>query len=330
MGKNLFSDLLYVETIYRETRTENQLLVALEKLSKEYHTTTPLFEIDFNKPLTSMRKLYWKLITNETTALFNNLIDDFERASVPEETYFLYQKHLKNFTYSIKNIADYLLERELTSELFTKPNKNEKADEAYIIYFLKANSIMLLMELQERFNNNDTSETYSQEEIHEIYFNEEPPENLLVTSYSGVHINIKKPITVNENFKAIKGDLNNRTENAKIIEYNKIIAKPDTLARLEETLFNEKIIDHNYDFIPTKGNKKLLAAFIHQLINKEIICKRIFPVNRLIKDREISSFFAHRYGNNSDTNKEFRNFKNNEKHKLKSTIENYSWLDAIR
>lgn len=330
MAKSLFSDLLYVETIYRESRTENQILDALEKLSKEYYATTPLFEVEFNKPLTAIRKLYYHLITNETTVLFNNLINDFERTSVPEENHFLFQKHQKNFSYTIKNIADYLSERELTSELFAKPNKNEKADEAYIIYFLKANSIMLLMELQERFENHNTSETYTQEEIHEIYFKEEPPENLLVTSYSGVQINIKKPITVNENFKAIKGDLNNRTENAKIIEYNKIIAKPDTLARLEETLFNEKIIDHNYDFIPTKGNKQLLAAFIHQLINKEIISPRIFPGIKLIKDRDISKFFAQRYGNNSDTNKEFRNFKNNEKHKLKSTIESNRWLDAIR
>lgn len=330
MGKNLFSDILYVETIYRETRTENQMLVALDKLSKEYHTTTPLFEIDFNKPLTSIRKLYWKLITNETTVLFNNLIDDFERASVPEENYFLYQKHQKNFSYIIKNIADYLSERELSSELFAKPNKNEKADEAYIIYFLKANSIMLLMELQERFNNNDTSETYSQEEIHEIYFSEEPPENLLVIDYSGTQINIKKPIIEKGIFRAIKGDLENRTENSKIIEYNKIIAKPDSFARLEESLFSEQIIDNEYNFITTKGNKQLLAAFIHQLINKELINQRIFPGNKPIKDSEITNFFAHRYGNNSDTNKEFRNFKNNEKHKLKSTIENYSWLDAIR
>lgn len=329
MANNLFNDILHIDPVYKNLKTENQLCAEYENIKKEYHTTTPLFEIEFNKPLTSIRKLYWQLITNETTVLFNILINDFERTSVPEETHFLYQKHLKNFSYSIKNIANYISERELSSNIFIKPSKDKKADEAYIIYFLKANSIMLFMELQERFNN--ATETYTQEEIHEIYFNEEAPENLLVINYNGQQIQTKKkPEKETKIFRAIKGDLETRVDNLKIIEYHKIIAKPDNFARSEEILNEVNIIDNNYNFIATKGNKQLLAAFILKLISIGYFNERIFPRAKKINDKDITNFFAHRYGSGSDTDREFRNFKGAKQHQLKSIIDLNYWIDNIK
>jgi hypothetical protein len=327
---DLFNDILYVNPIYKNDKSENQLIDDFQNSKKEYFNATPIFEIDFIKPLKPIRKYFCKMLLNETITQFNRLTNDFDRNLVPEEEHFLYQKYFTQFSYYLKNIASYINERELSENLFMKPNNNLKADEAYIIYYFKANAILLLMELQERYHNSTDPEIYSQEEIHEVYFNEEPPSNLYVLNYNGEPVQIKTiPSIETKNFIAIKGDLESRTENKKIISYKNLIAKPDNFARAEEKLFNELIIDKHYNFIPTKGNKLKLAAFIHQLIIKEILNTRIYPGGKPIKERDITKFFAHRYSNDSDADKEFRNFKGANKHKLKSMIYNLSWLDNI-
>ncbi len=327
---DLFNDILYVNPIYKNDKSEIQLIDDIQNSKKEYFNATPTFEIDFIKPLKPIRKYYCKMLFNETIAQFNRLTSDFGRNLVPEEEHFLYQKYFTQFSYYLKNIASYINERELSENLFSKPNDNSKADEAYIIYYFKANCIFLLMELQERYQNSTDLEIYSQEEIHEVYFNEEPPSNLYVLNYNGEPIQIKStPFVESKNFIAIKGDLESRTENKKIITYKNLIAKPDSFARAEEKLFEQQIIDNYYDYISNKGNKIILAAFIHQLLKKEILNPRIFPGGKLIKEREITKFFAHRYGFSSDTDKEFRNFKGPNKNKLKSIIDNNYWLDNL-
>lgn len=327
---DLFNDILYVNPIYKNDKSENQLIDDFQNSKKEYFNATPTFEIDFIKPLKPIRKYYCKMLFNETIVQFNRLTNDFDRNLIPEEEHFLRQKYFIQFSYYLKNIASYINERELSENLFTKPNDNPKADEAYIIYYFKANCIFLLMELQERYKNSTEPEIYTQEEIHEVYFNEEPPSNLYVLNYNGEPIQIKTITSIEtKNFNVIKGDLESRNENKKIISFKTLIAKSDNFARAEEKLFEQQIIDAYYDFIPDKGNKIILAAFIHQLINKEILNTRIFPGGKIIRERAITKFFAHRYGFASDTDKEFRNFKGVNKHKLKPIIYNHSWLDNI-
>ena len=89
------------------------------------------------------------------------------------------------------------------------------------------------------------------------------------------------------------------------------------------------IIDNEYEFIFKKGNKQLLAAFILQLKNKGYFNEFTFPGRKPIRYSKIYNFFEHRYGNNSDINKEFRNFRGKDELKFKQLVDKTYWLDKI-
>ena len=329
MAKNLFNDLLYIDLISKDDRKEIQFKELIKKIKKEYYTQTPKFEVAFKKPLSNKRIYYTYCIENETKKQLNKFLSSFDIDSSEIHYKYLYSKYYKPFSNYLLEISNYIRENNLTEDQFSKPGQSLKSDEAYILYFLKANAIFLMMELQERFHKYSDENILMQEEIHEVYFSENPPKDIYVHPYQGNPVQIKKETTKSTIFKPLKGDLENRSENSKVLTYSKIIAKPDSFARAEESLFNNSIINHSYNFNNTKGNKLILAAFIHQLISKQIINERIFPGALKIKDRQITKFFALRYGNGSDTNKEFRNFKGLYKSKLIATIQNNYWLDNI-
>jgi len=123
----------------------------------------------------------------------------------------------------------------------------------------------------------------------------------------------------------------NHPDNPKILSYAQTIvsSKQNALAKLEETLNSESIIDDKYNFNVKRGNKQKLAAFILKLQIGDFFNQRYFPENKTIDDKKITSFFAHRYGVGSDTNKEFRNFKGSQKHLFKSIVNANYWLDNI-
>ena len=66
MAKDLFIDLLYVEKVTDDKRTENQFKELLKGFKKQYLNTTPNYEIDFKKAYSNKRKYYFKLIENES------------------------------------------------------------------------------------------------------------------------------------------------------------------------------------------------------------------------------------------------------------------------
>ena len=74
MAKDLFIDLLYVEKVTDDKRTENQFKELLKGFKKQYLNTTPKYEIDFKKAYSNKRKYYLKLIENEYIKNFNQMI----------------------------------------------------------------------------------------------------------------------------------------------------------------------------------------------------------------------------------------------------------------
>lgn len=333
MQNNFFSDLLFREPIINDNvvKTDNQFLNDFNNLKTVIPNSAPKYEVAFKKPLFPIRKYYHKLISNEATVLFNELLAAFSTNNIFEENLYLYQKFYKIFSENLNNIKDYLDKRKIKEEDYTNPEYNYYSDEAYIIYFFKANAIMLFMELQDRFSEFRSNDTLSIEEIYEVYFMENAPNNLPVIPLTKTTQKPIKEIKTKETlkFKPIIGEIEIRPTNEKIISFKKLIKKTDKFSILEEKLFYNKIIDYNYNFIAEIGNKQLLAAFIHQLVKHEYIQSRIFPGNKVVKDRNITKFFAQRYGQNSDCDKEFRNFKNKDRHKLQKLIDNNYWLDSI-
>jgi hypothetical protein len=186
------------------------------------------------------------------------------------------------------------------------------------------------MELQERFKDIADFEIMELEDIQETYLYEEASKDLVIKPYEGspIHYTVKiKQDT--KAFRPIKGDLEQRPNNPKIIPFEDLIAKPDQFVIHEKTLNEYGIIDNEYEFIFKKGNKQLLAAFILQLKNKGYFNEFTFPGRKPIRDSKITDFFAQRYGNNSDTDKEYRNFKGSKALIFKQLVDKTYWLDKI-
>lgn len=332
MAKDLFIDILHIDLISKDNRSDIKFKELIKGQSREYYSSTPRYEIEFKTAYSNKRKFYKNLIDQESIKRFNSMIEALDVKSTQTHLKYLFGKFYKTYSNYLSQISGYLTENNLPSDLYLKPNNSKKADEAYIIHYLKANAIMLFMELQDRFSNFNEEQEYTQEDIHEKFFSEEAPSKLLVSPYSGSEIEVRKSV-VNKRgvFSAIKGDIESRPVNAKILTYNQIIVpdKQTMFSRLEETLNSEGIIDDFYNFKSKRGNKQKLAAFIIKLQIKNFFNERYFPDNKPINDKRITDFFAHRYGVGSDTNKEFRNFKGAQSNRLTSLINANYWLDNI-
>jgi len=334
MAKDLFIDLLYVEKVTDDKRTENQFKELLKGFKKQYLNTTPKYEIDFKKAYSNRRKYYLKLIETEYIKNFNQINDALEINTTPGHLSFLYDKEYNRIKNYLNQISNYVSDNDLDETLYLKPIQNDKSDEAYIISFLKANAMMLFMELQERFSELSDTEIYTIEELHEVFFNEEPPEELIVKSYSGAEIKtVRKQVKQSSIFNAIQGDF--REENNDVLSYNELInkTKQREFAKLEELLNEKGIIDDKYNYTKKRGKKILLAAFMVKLTEAKYFNERIFfedKPSKKIERKHIHKFFAHRYGRGSNADKEYRNFLGAEKRAYQKLVDANFWLDQIK
>tara|TARA_R100000935_G_C2832371_1_gene165899 strand:+ start:68 stop:1072 length:1005 start_codon:yes stop_codon:yes gene_type:complete len=334
MAKDLFIDLLYVEKVTDDKRTENQFKELLKGFKKQYLNTTPKYEIDFKKAYSNRRKYYLKLIETEYIKNFNQINDALEINTTPGHLSFLYDKEYNRIKNYLNQISNYVSDNDLDETLYLKPIQNDKSDEAYIISFLKANAMMLFMELQERFSELSDTEIYTIEELHEVFFNEEPPEELIVKSYSGAEIKtVRKQVKQSSIFNAIQGDF--REENNDVLSYNELInkTKQREFAKLEELLNEKGIIDDKYNYTKKRGKKILLAAFMVKLTEAKYFNERIFfedKPSKKIERKHIHKFFAHRYGPGSNADKEYRNFLGAEKRAYQKLVDANFWLDQIK
>jgi len=334
MAKDLFIDLLYVEKVTDDKRTENQFKELLKGFKKQYLNTTPKYEIDFKKGYSNKRKYYLKLIEKEYIKNFNQINDALEISTTPGHLSFLYDKEYNRIKNYLNQISNYISDNDLDESLSLKPIQNDKSDEAYIISFLKANAMMLFMELQERFSELGDAEIYAIEELHEVFFKEEPPKELIVKDYTGAEIKtVKTPKKQSSKFNAIQGDV--REENNDVLSYNELINKPKQweFAKLEELLNEKGIIDDDYNFTKKRGKKILLAAFMVKLTEAKYFNERIFfedKPSKKIERKHIHKFFAHRYGPGSNADKEYRRFLGTEKRAYQKLVEANFWLDQIK
>ena len=330
MSKDIINDLIYINPVSKDNRTDTKINEELKSLVKEYPIATPLYEIDFKKAITPIRKYYTELIKNFITSKLNEIISNSKTDKLEEEYQYLYAVAESGIKQYFSFIREHIENNNLTEDLYKSPSKDKKSDEAYVIHFMKYNCIMLFMELQERFKGKAEFEIMELEEIQETYLYEEASKDLVIKPYEGSPIHYTEKIKQDTKaFRPIKGDLEQRPNNPKIIPFEDLIAKPDQFVIHEKTLNEYGIIDNEYEFIFKKGNKQLLAAFILQLKNKGYFHEFTFPGRKPIRDSKITDFFAHRYGNNSDTDKEYRNFNGSKAINFKQLVDKTYWLDKI-
>lgn len=336
MSRDLFSDLLYIDTYQKDNRIEVKFKQLLPQVEKEFRESTPKYEIDFPKKAYSYKlKYYEKLIEKETALHFNEMMADLDRTSIDEHLKFLYQKWHNRFVSNLSNINEYIKKFDLKEKAFKVPGATAESDHIHAIFYLKANAILLFLELQSRFSKYGDEPILTQEELHEIYFLEAPPENLYVTVFNGKPI-VKPQASKNVagKFNAIKSDLEFRPVNDSILTYSELIKsnKADAFARLEERLVDENILFDDYSFNSKRGNKQVLAAFLLKLFEKGYFNERYFPErkpSKRIERKHITKFFAHRYGPNSNADKEYRNFEGAQRNTYENLFIKNPWLDQI-
>jgi len=331
MYKDIINDLIYVKPVSKDERTDLQFNEDVKKIQKQFPRATPIYEIEFKKPLTPIRKYYSELLKSFITKKLNEIITNSKSDKLEEEYQYLYKSTENEIKQYFHFIREHISNNQLSEDLFKTSSKDKKSDEAYVIHLMKYNCIMLYMELQDRFKGKSEYDVLDMEEIQETYLYEESPKEIVIKPYDGITIQYTEKVKQDAKaFRPIKGDLEHRIFNDKIIAFDDLIAKKDQFTMLESKLNENNIIDENYNFIPNKGNKQLLAAFILLIKNKGYLNEFFFPGRKPIRDSKITDFFSHRYGNNSDTDKQFRNFKRANAIQFKQIIENTYWLDKIQ
>ena len=327
---DVFNDLIYVYPISKVTLTDIQFNEELKGLSNESPIATPLYQVEFKKALTPIRKYYFKLVANTTTKFLNEIIEESKKDKIDVEYEYTFKSIKSRIEQYFHFIREHISNNQLTEDVYQTATQNRISDEAYVIHFMKYNCIMLYMELQERFKEYIKIETLEIEEVQETYLYEEASKESIIVPYDGPKTQYVTK-TSEKVFYPIKGDLTHREYNNKILDFETVIKRPDALMLIESKLNEYEIIDNNYNFIPNKekSNKQTLAATILKMYQKGYFNERRYSPTKPINDRDITKFFAHRYGNNSDTNKEFRNFKSSEKIKYNKIVNNIIWLDQI-
>jgi len=102
------------------------------------------------------------------------------------------------------------------------------------------------------------------------------------------------------------------------------INNAETFFNIEKELFLSKIIDGNYNFINTKGNKNLLAALYHILIGQNYFRKNSYRHPGNFEPAHYRRYLDFRY--NVDTAQQFRKCKVEDVEKFKRK---YLWIDNI-
>ncbi len=168
MIKDIFTSLLSItKGIHKDSTTEREYKELNRKLKNNTsYKTTPLFSINFNeRDFGCKRKYYKKLIDNEASKKFNNLINSFPENAIEHEHTFNYQIIFNEF-------KQYLIEVDEYIEKYNYDRKSIQEENTYVIQYLKTNMIWLFLELQERYAKYGEEDYLSIEDVYKFYFNE--------------------------------------------------------------------------------------------------------------------------------------------------------------
>ncbi len=314
INRILFTDLKPVEF----TATEHQLLNWINAIEKTALTYQAKFDIAFPKPLNSKRKYFCLLITNDIIAYMNYMNSEFVEAETqPEKLYLTNIDFSKKINAGLTDVAKQIDEKNLQ---YTNIKRD---DAAFILQYLKHELIRLYFEWQE-ICKEFVKEELSVQELQEKYFQEDFLD-LIVSAETNEKI-APLPIANDSSFEPQRFDF--RPLKKGVLSFTTMIANPSRFASFEQDLFNNKLIDENYNFIDEHGNKQILAAAYHQLFNKNHFNKMNFESKKSkpLTDLEVRKFLNHRYNVNLD--KTFRQIKN-KPNALSGLIESHHFLDHL-
>lgn len=336
MIKNLelFNSLLFIHCPWHErNRSENKFQQQLHKLPKEVLENQPLLELKFLKPLTQRKKYYHAVINNEAVSYLNTFHKAMKAAVTKDEKKYQIQKALvKQLRKKMKETSSIINDNEFYLEnIFPVSRKSqtvaELKDDIYIIQLIKYKLIWLYLEIQNSYPAQLPQDAVEENDLLEMYFTELPPATSFFVTAPELNLpKLVQPVIKKETAKPFIIQKKDFRDPAKgVPTYEQLIANPDKFAKVEKELFDQGLINDQYNFQKKHNQISEFAALYQVLLKKKYFIPYYFPGKKKVTDLLVRRFLNHRYNANID--KEFRNFKN-QKH-LEQYIDTKPWLSLI-
>lgn len=325
----VYHNLLLIDRPWLSANSDQKYQQLLPSVSKENYAQQPLYELTFPKALTPKRKYFFAVIENEARRYINAIHSLIKDASNEKEKKYWIHNTLT------KKLKDKFVETENAIKanefIFLAINDRQQTaahkDNAYILQLLKYALIRIYVEIQDSYRDYVTDEPMTEADILGTYFQtEEVPDQTFITNAPDYKLpKGSRPIDVKEEvkFQPIRADF--RPAGKGVLKYTDIIANPDKFALFEAELFQQELINQQYEFAKKHGQVSELAAAYHVLIKKKYFNQFYFPGKKKVTDLHIRKFLNHRYNANID--KEFRNFK--EGKALEQFLPSKPWLSLI-
>ena len=167
MANDLFSKIISIGFgLHKDNRTSNKYQQEFQKLNYKINfSKPPSYKVDIKRPIDIKEKYYFKSIDIKCQEIYNELIEAFHPDAMHPELHYTYTVFFNRLEQYLIDINNYITSRSLG-----------KID-SEIINYLKANAILLFMELQKKFNKYSSKEIIEIEDIYSHYFNTTHPVN---------------------------------------------------------------------------------------------------------------------------------------------------------
>lgn len=308
----------------------------LSELKRRVSLFQPHFKVTLPGNLNNIRKYYSLIIENETIDYLNDFHNEMKEAIILEELLFLIKRALGSKINQVLADIDHIItHRRYSMDYITDLNQlsSERvsfANESYILFFLKYQTIRIFKELRSTYEAILDNDILSDEELMFKYFRE-GTETLKFISNAEIVKGLNS-VVIHERPKS-KPDFVNKPYDFRIAEkgvysYEQMIKNPKLFSIIEEYLYENDIIDQDFIFKESSlGMTKLkFAALVHQMYKLKYFNSVVPAKRKKIDDLDIRKFINHRYQTNID--RQFRELRNDEE-KLSETIEKDSFIGSI-
>lgn len=181
----LYHNILLIDRPWLSSNSDQKYQQLLQTVSKENYAQQPLYELNFQKPLTPERKYYYALIDNEARRYINTIHSLVHDASNENE-----KKYWVHNTLT-KKLKDKFVETEkvISSNQFflavidDRLQTAKHKDDAYVIQLLKYELIRIYLEVQDSYPAYLKEDPLTEADLITTYFHsEEAPQKSFITS----------------------------------------------------------------------------------------------------------------------------------------------------
>ncbi|MFA6400265.1 MAG: DUF6617 family protein [Salinivirgaceae bacterium] len=313
-----------------ENKIEEKFASTIAKIPLNSPHSKTIYDIDFHRPFNKTTEFYQKIIVNETNAYCNKVYDLIsDETDERVQKYWLNDILNKKLHTRLNDIGKLIQEKQYFLE-YINPYKSTLAfdfqhkTETYVIQLLKIALIKIYLEIQDPFKGLIKDFHLIESDFYTRFFNEPIADKSFLKQ-------IQQPIEVQEILNPTDNKVKEfvpREEDfrgtGRIPVNYKDIRNTELFSHFENELYLSNIIDADYNFIDSKGNKNLIAATYKILIQKKYFRKTNAKNGRDFEAAHFRQYLDHRY--KVDTSQQFRKLKEQDIETIKNK---HRWIENI-